>query len=123
VFVFAPAGRGRHVAFVLVVCALSGVALGTDLACPAALLAGVIADSGDRGRLKGAYFGWWNFATKLNLALAAGLALPLLALLGYTRHARPASAAPWWRPIACCPALLKLLAALLLYFTIHPKTP
>jgi GPH family glycoside/pentoside/hexuronide:cation symporter len=40
---------------------------------PGALLAGVIAEAGDRGRLDASYFGWWNFATKLNLALAAGL--------------------------------------------------
>jgi GPH family glycoside/pentoside/hexuronide:cation symporter len=53
---------------------------------------GVIAYEGDRGQHEGAYFGWWNFATKFNLALAAGLALPLLALLGYTPGARDASA-------------------------------
>jgi Na+/melibiose symporter-like transporter len=39
---------------------------------------------------EGAYFGWWNCAGKLNLALAAGLALPLLALAGYV----PGSRAP-----------------------------
>ena len=57
---------------------LSGVALGADLTLPGALLAGVIQRAGHAGRAEGAYFGWWNFATKLNLALAAGLALPLL---------------------------------------------
>ena len=31
----------------------------------------------------GAYFGWWNLVAKLNLALAAGLSLPLLDLVGY----------------------------------------
>jgi GPH family glycoside/pentoside/hexuronide:cation symporter len=46
VFVWATQlGAGDSVAF-LVVCALSGVALGTDLALPGALLAGVIANSG-----------------------------------------------------------------------------
>ena len=64
------------------------MALGTDLPLPSALLAGVIAYEGDSGQHEGAYFGWWNFATKLNLALAAGLALPLLALLGYTPGTR-----------------------------------
>ena len=70
------------------VCALSGAALGADLALPGALLAGVIASQGDQGRHEGAYFGWWNFATKLNLALAAGLALPLLGALGYSPGTR-----------------------------------
>ena len=76
VFVFAASlGAGDTLPFA-VVCALSGVGLGADLAAPGALLAGSMARSGDQGAHEGAYFGWWNFATKLNLALAAGLALP-----------------------------------------------
>jgi GPH family glycoside/pentoside/hexuronide:cation symporter len=35
------------------------------------------------GRSEGAYFGLWNLATKMNLALAAGIALPMLHALGY----------------------------------------
>ncbi len=48
----------------LIVCALSGVALGSDLALPGALLAGVILDAGGHGQSEGAYFGWWNLASK-----------------------------------------------------------
>jgi len=108
-------GSGDTVAFLLV-CAASGVALGTDLALPGALLAGLIAKAGDRGSAEGAYFGWWNFATKLNLALAAGLALPLLAVFGYTPGARD-DAALLALTVAYCvlPCLLKLGAAALLY--------
>src|SRR5690606_8356551 len=73
-------GAGDGLWFLLV-CALSGLAVGSDLAIPGALLAGVIGRGGARGLAEGAYFGWWHFATKLNLALAAGLALPLLAWL------------------------------------------
>ena len=62
-----------------VICLLTGLALGADLALPAAMAA----DLGDRQGRAGACFGWWNFVAKMNLALAAGLALPLLALLGY----------------------------------------
>lgn len=119
VFIWATRlGAGDTTAF-LAVCALSGVALGSDLALPGALLAGVIADAGDRGSAEGMYFGWWNFATKLNLALAAGLALPLLALAGYTPGAR-GEAALQALVIAYCllPCALKLLAAGTLYFTI-----
>ena len=48
-------------------------------------LADVIDEDEKRGldRNEGAYFGLWNLVTKLNLALAAGIALPALALLGY----------------------------------------
>ena len=124
VFVFAARlGRGDELEF-LAVCALSGVALATDLALPAALLAGVIAAHGDRGRAEGAYFGWWNFATKLNLALAAGIALPALNWLGYTPGAQDAAALRTLTFAYCLlPCALKLLAAALLYTFILRRTP
>lgn len=65
------------------ICAASGIALGADLAVPTALLAGVIAEAGHQGRAEGRYLGWWALATKANLALAAGVALPALAAWGY----------------------------------------
>jgi Na+/melibiose symporter-like transporter len=124
VFVFAAGlGAGDVTAFVIV-CALSGAALGTDLAIPGALLAGTIDASGDRGRSEGAYFGWWNFATKLNLALAAGVALPVLGLLGYHPGARDPQALQTLTLAYCLlPCALKALAALLLYTLIIRKQP
>lgn len=124
VFVFAAGlGAGDTVPFVLV-CALSGVALGTDLTIPGALLAGVIAGSGDRGHAEGAYFGWWNFATKLNLALAAGVALPALAWLGYTPGARDAQALNTLTFAYCLlPCALKAAAAALLTTLVLRRSP
>ena len=111
-------GKGDMVAFLLV-CALSGAALGTDLALPGAMLTGVIAQQGDNGRFEGAYFGWWNFATKLNLALAAGLALPLLGALGYSPGTRsPEALQVLSLAYAILPCALKLMAAAALYFFI-----
>lgn len=113
----------------LLVCALSGAALGSDLVLPGALLAGVIAEAGDRGRAEGAYFGWWNFATKLNLALAAGLALPLLGWLGYVPGVRDAGASSVLTAAYCLlPCALKALAAGALQIFIiqpaaQPQTP
>jgi GPH family glycoside/pentoside/hexuronide:cation symporter len=83
-------GTGDTVAFAFI-CAASGLALGADLALPPSLLADVIGRHGTM-RSTGAYFGLWTLATKLNLALAAGVALPLLALLGYAPGSRDASA-------------------------------
>ena len=108
-------GPGDVAAYALV-CLASGFALGADLALPGALLAGVIQRAGHGGQLEGAYFGWWNFATKLNLALAAGLALPLLAWFGYA----PGSTEPQALralTIAYCllPCVLKLGAMALLW--------
>ncbi|CAN5246263.1 MFS transporter [soil metagenome] len=115
VFAWAAAmGVGDAIPF-LAVCALSGAALGTDLVLPGALLAGVIADARERSNA-GAYFGWWNFATKLNLALAAGLALPLLGLAGYAPGARDAAALQALTLAYCLlPCVLKLLASLALW--------
>ena len=79
-------GAGDTTAFA-VVCALSGLALGADLALPPSLLADVIGRDGSM-RATGAYFGLWTLATKLNLALAAGIALPLLGMLGYAPGTR-----------------------------------
>ncbi|CAN5523171.1 MFS transporter [soil metagenome] len=119
VFIWATQlGAGDTTAF-LAVCALSGLALGTDLALPGAMLAGVIAQAGDRGQSEGAYFGWWNFATKLNLALAAGLALPLLGFFGYLPGARGAGALNALTVAYCLlPCLLKLIAAAALYLLV-----
>ena len=116
-FVWAAAlGAGDGVAFALV-CVASGVALGADLALPGALLAGLIQREGHAGRLEGAYFGWWNFATKLNLALAAGIALPMLAWLGYAPGSRDAAALTALTVAYCLlPCALKGLAASLLWW-------
>ncbi|MGE5714763.1 MAG: MFS transporter [Betaproteobacteria bacterium] len=107
-------GSGDFTAFALI-CLLSGIALGADLALPPALLARVIGDNRHTGQHEGAYFGLWNLANKLNLALAAGIALPALALLGYTPGTRaPAALASLSFAYALIPCLLKLVAAALL---------
>ena len=107
-------GAGEFAGFALI-CAMSGIALGADLALPPALLARVIALSGHAGAHEGAYFGLWNFANKMNLALAAGLALPALEALGYTPGARDAAALNALAlAYAVLPCILKSCAAALL---------
>ena len=106
-------GPGDVVPFAIV-CAMSGAALGADLALPPSILADVI---GRRGTMRstGAYFGVWTLATKLNLALAAGIALPLLDALGYAPGSREGDATVALAIVyAAVPCLLKLgaLAAL-----------
>jgi glycoside/pentoside/hexuronide:cation symporter, GPH family len=111
----AALGAGDRLGF-LAVCIASGAALGADLAIPGALLAGVIQRAGLAGQAEGAFFGWWNAATKLNLALAAGLALPLLQALGYAPGQRDPQALQALTLAYCLlPCALKLAAAALLY--------
>ena len=101
-----------------VICVLSGMALGADLALPPAMLADLLARDGARGGTAraGAWFGWWNFVTKANLALAAGLALPLLAIFGYASGSTdPASLQALAAVYALLPVALKICAAALLW--------
>ena len=124
VFVWASqVGDGQMLAFALI-CALSGAALGADLALPSALLAGVIqSQRAPAASGTGAYFGWWSFATKLNLALAAGLALPLLDLFGYAPGVRDAAALNALVVAYCVlPCVLKALAAAALYLLVIRPT-
>lgn len=116
VFIWAAMlGAGDVVAYT-VVCVLSGVALGADLTLPGALLAGVIQRAGHGQRAEGAYFGWWNFATKLNLALAAGVALPVLQAFGYSPGSQSPEALDALTVAYCVlPCVLKLAAAAMLY--------
>ena len=115
-FAWATLLGAGDVAAYTAVCIASGIALGADLTLPGALLAGVIQRAGHGQQLEGAYFGWWNFATKLNLALAAGIALPLLGAFGYTPGGRDEAALQALTLAYCLlPCVLKLAAAGLLW--------
>jgi GPH family glycoside/pentoside/hexuronide:cation symporter len=116
VFVWAyTLASGAGTGFALI-CIFSGFSLGADLALPPALLAAVIGRAGHIGSHEGAYFGLWSWATKMNLALAAGISLPLLEQLGY----RPGTTeAPGLNALALAyallPCVLKAGAAALLW--------
>ena len=115
-------GPGDELLF-LAVCLASGIALGADLVVPAALLNRVIDKLGHRGRAEGLYLGWWNLASKLNLALAAGLCLPLLSHWGYSPGTQTAEGL---RALSLAygvlPCVLKLMAlAVLFVFWVQPS--
>lgn len=113
-------GGGDSAAFVAI-CLFSGAALGADLAIPGAMLTGLIARAGHALRHEGSYFGWWTCANKLNLALAAGLALPALQALGYVPGSTSEPALTALALIyAALPCLLKAGAAALLWHHRHP---
>ncbi len=105
----ATLGPGELTAFAII-CIASGLALGADLALPAA----IAADLGERLGRPGACFGLWNFVAKLNLALAAGLALPLLDRLGYV-PGQASGLAALTIAYALLPLVFKALAAALLW--------
>jgi len=108
-------GSGDTSAFLLV-CVLSGLALGTDLVIPSALLAGIVTRASTGSGAEGLYFGWWNLAAKWNLAIAAGVSLPLLGLAGYAPGSRdPQALTALTLAYVVVPCLFKISAAALLY--------
>lgn len=77
-------GPGDLAGFLLV-CLATGLCLGADLALPSAIQADVVDLDTARGggQRTGIFFAAWSMATKLALALAVGLAFPLLDLFGF----------------------------------------
>lgn len=118
-------GAGDVWPFALV-CVFSGAALGADLTLPAALLADAAAEAPAAGGGAGAYFGWWNLVAKLNLALAAGLALPLLDLSGYRPGVAAADGGALFGLVALycgLPIVFKTVAAILAWRWRHLLEP
>ena len=108
-------GPGDLLAY-FVVCTLAGLALGADLALPPVLLAGLIPAEHSAA----AYYGIWTFLGKLALAIS-GLALPLLALGGYTPGVAGAGGLTLALVYAGLPCLIKLLAMWRLHGVLTPS--
>ena len=66
-------------------------------------------------RPDGAYFGLWQLTEKLNLALAAGIALPVLGLLGYRPGTEQVPMGRLSLIYAAVPCLLKIVAVVALW--------
>ena len=85
-FVWVPLlGHGDTVPYA-VACVLSGISIGADLALPSSMQADVVdLDQVESGRQRtGFYMALWSMASKMSLALAVGIAFPILDLVGFT---------------------------------------
>jgi Na+/melibiose symporter-like transporter len=85
VFLLAPLlSPGSLLAFGAI-CVVTGLLLGFDLALPPSIQADVIdADTAVSGEQRsGFYFAAWGLATKLSLAVGAGLVFPILSMAGF----------------------------------------
>lgn len=85
VFAWVPFLGAGDTGLFLAICVLSGVSVAVDMALPAAIQADLVDldTAAGGGRRTGLYFGIWNVATKLALALAVGVAFPALQWLGF----------------------------------------
>ncbi|MBK1668019.1 hypothetical protein CKO28_08215 [Rhodovibrio sodomensis] len=103
----------------LLVCVLTGLPLGGELALPPSMQADVIdLDTLRSGRRRsGLFFAAWGVATKVPLALAVGIAFPALALAGFDAEAARQSAGALFALAALyalLPCAIKLLSIWLL---------
>jgi Na+/melibiose symporter-like transporter len=107
-----------------VICILTGMAFGADLALPPAMQADVIDLDTLRTRTQraGWYFALWSMATKLALAAAVGFAFPTLAAFGFEAGGKngPAAIAALTTIYALVPVALKLVAVAVIWR--HPIT-
>jgi Na+/melibiose symporter-like transporter len=85
-FVWVPFLEPRAIEAFFVVCVVTGIAFGADIALPPAMQADVVdLDSLRTGKRRaGLYFALWSMSTKLALAAAVGIAFPALAAFGFS---------------------------------------
>lgn len=92
------------------ICGLSGLSVAADVALPASIQADIAQDlSRKHGSLSGLLFAVWGVLTKLALALAVGLALPILGWLGWEQRSDLSVQGLLWL-YAGVPVVLKLIA-------------
>lgn len=121
IFVPVPLLSEGDVAAFAVICAATGLLVGFDLAIPPAIQADVIdVDTAASGEQRsGLYFAAWGLTTKLSLALAVGLAFPLLGAFGFEAGAGPAQGSTPLMALAMIyalvPVCLKLSAIALMW--------
>lgn len=115
IFIFASFLTSGDLIAYVILCILSGAALGGELSLPPSILT-KLAEEEENSHLLNQLFAQMTFLGKLALALATGLALPAVQLAGYVPSFDGVAAVntlPLSVGYALVPALLKLLIALL----------
>jgi Na+/melibiose symporter-like transporter len=94
----------------LLVCVLTGLSLGADLALPSSLQVDLVHRLEKQSvRAAGSMFGLWGLLTKLAVALSLGIALPILETL-HLKQGSPAALNALWVMYGLVPVVLKLVA-------------
>lgn len=123
-FVWVPFLQPGDIALFFVVCVVTGVSLGADLALPPAMQADVVdLDTLRTGqRRAGLFFALWSMSTKLALAAAVGIAFPALAWFGFELGPGNTTGAIMALAViyAAVPTVLKIGAVMLVWN--HPIT-
>jgi glycoside/pentoside/hexuronide:cation symporter, GPH family len=98
-----------------VIAVLTGLSLGADMAIPVAMMADLLKSEKLSVSLG---FGLWNFISKGNLALAAGITLPLLGMAGYVPESSNSEGAlsALRSAYALFPCVMKVVACIILWY-------
>ncbi|SFR62834.1 MFS transporter [Thiomicrospira sp. ALE5] len=101
----------------LIISFISGLSLGADVALPSSIQADVAQDlSKQQGPMNGVLFGIWGMLTKLALALAVGLSLPLIDWAGWEQQTATSMTMILWL-YAGVPVMIKLVVLAYLQYT------
>lgn len=122
-FSFAPWLGSGDVAWFALICAISGLSLGADMALPASIqadIAGIDSDDGGGDRA-GLFFGLLGLATKLALAVAVGVGYGVLALAGF--EAGDSETTALAVTYGALPVAFKLAAAWLVFHRLTDTEP
>lgn len=123
-FIWVPFLSAGDIELFFLICVVTGMALGADLALPPALQADVVdLDTlRTRRRRAGLFFALWSMAYKLALACAVGIAFPALEALGFKPEPgnTPTALLALALIYAALPTLLKIGAIVLMWR--HPIT-
>jgi GPH family glycoside/pentoside/hexuronide:cation symporter len=100
----------------IIICILSGLTLGADSMLLPSMLADTLAD---KQGATATGFGLWNLTSKLTMAFAAGIALPILSFGGYKPGVEnsPEALAQLSLCYALLPCVFKAIAVSMLYLS------
>ncbi len=117
IFAWVPMLPFEEPGFFILICLLTGLSLGVDMALPASIQADVIdldrANGG--GERAGLFFGLWGMATKLALAMAIGISFPLIEFAGFDITADSPDTLALLLTYGLLPLPFKLMAARLVW--------
>lgn len=123
-FIWVPLLQPGDVELFALICIVTGMALGADLALPPAMQADVVdLDTLRTGRRRaGLFFALWSMATKAALACAVGIAFPLLEAFGFRAGEanEPTAVTALVLLYAAAPTALKIIAMTVIWN--HPIT-
>lgn len=116
-FVWVFALEPGHFVGFLIISFVSGLSLGADVALPSSIQADVAQDlSKQQGPMSGVLFGLWGMLTKLALALAVGVSLPLIDWAGWEQQTQASMTMILWL-YAGVPIAIKLVVLAYLFGT------